>query len=74
MEEEHADEPQSATEPQAEAEDPLLDGEMPSITPKAGLSTTTLLANLAQKVDKLEIDIGAMLANQQYIINLVNNI
>ena len=70
----HADEPQSAAEPQAKAEDPLPEGEMPSITLEAGPLTTALLANLAQKVDKLEADIGAMLANQQYIINLLNNI
>ena len=62
------EEPESADEPQAEAE-------MPSTTAEVGPSTTTsLLANLAQKVDKLEADIGAVLANQQYIINLLNNI
>ena len=46
----------------------------PSTTPKAGPLTTTLLAKLAQKVDKLEADIGAVLVNQQYIIHLLNNI
>ena len=69
-------------EPQAEAEDPLLQPvQMPSTekarsstTPKAGPSTTTLLTKLAQKVDKLESNIRAMLVNQQYIIYLLNNI
>ena len=71
----HADELQSVAdepkdEPQAEAEDPLPEAEMsstkeagPSTTPETGPSTTTLLAKLAQKVDKFEVDIGAVLAN-----------
>ena len=86
---EQEDEPQSEAkeplapkyEPQAEAKDPLLEAEMtsaeearPSTTPEARLLTTTLLAKLTQKVDKLEADIRVALVNQQYIIHILNNI
>ena len=58
MEEVHANESQSGAEPYAEAKDPLPEGEMHLTTPEAGpLTIASLLANLAQKVDKLEADI-----------------
>ena len=59
-------------EPQTEAENPLPEAEMPPT--KEARPSTTPLAKLAQKVDKLEADIGLVLVNQQYIIHLLNNL